>query len=378
MPRPRFYTSNAERQAAYRARERTKTQTLRARVQRYRPQGTSEWTTPPALFAQLHKEFHFTLDVAAQPANALCARFYTPEQDGLAQSWAGEVCWCNPPYAGTGVLARWVRKAVESAQAGATVVCLLPASTDTQWWHAWVIPYGEIRFVQGRLKFSGSKTNARFSSAIVIFRPPPRARGRVGACQPAGSDGHRRRPSASHPRVMALPADTGAGPLGPRLARTEWPQEGTEAPCRGRVAVGETPARGEAGAARTSNYRSPSLLFPKKPDGGEKDHPQDTSTNTGDAQLRFLPGASPAHGGNQPTSATHDAMTSALSISADGQTSGRRESACSNTNKDVLEHAGGISAAEQIFSQEVSIAPASNNGCGGVSHHPPVTWREDI
>jgi hypothetical protein len=76
--------------------------------------------------------------------------------------------WCNPPYREVG---RWVRKAAEAAQAGAMVVCLLPASTDTQWWHTWVIPLAEIRLLQGRLKFSGSKTNAPFPCAVVIFRP---------------------------------------------------------------------------------------------------------------------------------------------------------------------------------------------------------------
>jgi DNA N-6-adenine-methyltransferase (Dam) len=89
----------------------------------------------------------------------------------LHQSWAG-VCWCNPPY-GT-VIGRWVRKAYESSQAGATVVCLLPARCDTQWWHTYVLPYAEIRYLQGRLKFGGAKNSAPFPSAVVIFRPPSR------------------------------------------------------------------------------------------------------------------------------------------------------------------------------------------------------------
>ena len=158
---PRTGTTDAARQAVCRQRKR---QAAR-RATRHR---AGSWTTPLPLFRMLDQEFAFTLDVAAQPDNALCARFYTPEQDGLAQSWAGDVCWCNPPYREVG---RWVRKAAEAAQVGATVVCLLPASTDTQWWHTWVIPLAEIRFLQGRLKFSRSKTNAPFPCTVVIFRP---------------------------------------------------------------------------------------------------------------------------------------------------------------------------------------------------------------
>src|SRR5262245_24182991 len=137
---PRTGTTDAARQAACRQRKR------QAAWGATRPRAGS-WTTPPDLFHVLDREFHFTLDVAAQPDNALCTRFYTPEQDGLSQSWAGDVCWCNPPYREVGP---WIRKAAEEAQAGALVVCLVPASTDTQWWHTWVIPYAEIRWLQGR------------------------------------------------------------------------------------------------------------------------------------------------------------------------------------------------------------------------------------
>ena len=170
MPRQRIYASNAERQAPYRAREQRKSQTLRARVQRYRPPGSPEWTTPQDLFAQLHAEFHFTLDVAAQPENALCERFYTPQDDGLSQPWEG-VCWCNPPY-GRGRIDRWLQKASESAQAGATVVCLVRVSTSARWWQSYITPLSsaDVRFLPYRLKFGGSGVNAPFDSAVVIFR----------------------------------------------------------------------------------------------------------------------------------------------------------------------------------------------------------------
>jgi hypothetical protein len=98
---------------------------------------------------------------------AKCAHFFTPEQDGLRQAWGG-TCWLNPPYGGE--VGNWVRKAYESASRdSATVVCLLPARTDTRWWHEFC-SQAEVRFVKGRVKFGDAKTGAPFPSAIVIFR----------------------------------------------------------------------------------------------------------------------------------------------------------------------------------------------------------------
>lgn len=77
----------------------------------------------------------------------------------------------NPPY-GSGI-GKWLEKAaVEARRSGATVVCLIPARTDTSWWHDYIAPYAwEIRFLRGRLRFSDHKWNAPFPSAIVVFRP---------------------------------------------------------------------------------------------------------------------------------------------------------------------------------------------------------------
>lgn len=127
---------------------------------------TDLWETPQDFFDSLNAEFKFETDVCALPENAKCARFFTPEQNGLEQEWRG-VCWMNPPYGRD--IVNWVRKAYESAQRGATVVCLLPARTDTAWWHDYCMK-GEYRFVRGRLKFGGSKNSAPFPSAVVIFR----------------------------------------------------------------------------------------------------------------------------------------------------------------------------------------------------------------
>ena len=124
------------------------------------------WETPQDLFNELDKEFHFNLDVCALPENTKCAAYYTPEMDGLSQPWYGR-CWCNPPY-GRGVGA-WVQKAALSALAGAIVVMLLPARTDTRWFHRWIYRRAEIRFLSGRLKFGGAKNSAPFPSMVCIW-----------------------------------------------------------------------------------------------------------------------------------------------------------------------------------------------------------------
>lgn len=124
---------------------------------------TDLWATPQDLFDRLNEEFHFTTDVCALPENAKCKRYYTPEIDGLKQQWTG-VCWCNPPYGRK--LGEWVKKAAESA---CTVVMLIPARTDTKWFHDYVYGKAEVRFLRGRVKFGGSVHNAPFPSMIVVF-----------------------------------------------------------------------------------------------------------------------------------------------------------------------------------------------------------------
>lgn len=125
---------------------------------------TDMWETPKDFFDELDKEFHFTCDVCAIKENAKCAKYYTPEQDGLKQEWDG-ICWMNPPYGKT--IGKWVKKAAKSK---ATVVCLLPARTDTKWFHEYIYGKAEIRFVKGRIKFGNSKNIAPFPSMVVIFR----------------------------------------------------------------------------------------------------------------------------------------------------------------------------------------------------------------
>jgi phage N-6-adenine-methyltransferase len=130
---------------------------------------TDEWATPTDTFAALDAEFHFTVDVCANAENAKCPIFFSQADDGLAQDWRG-TCFANPPYGRA--IGLWVAKAYESALAGATVVMLIPARTDTRYWHAHVAKAAEVRFIPGRLRFGDSKNSAPFPSAVVVFRPP--------------------------------------------------------------------------------------------------------------------------------------------------------------------------------------------------------------
>jgi len=131
---------------------------------------TDMWATPRAFFEQLNHEFHFTLDPCALPENAKCAHYFTTEINGLKQDWKGTV-FMNPPYGRE--IGAWLKKAYESSLEGATVVCLVPARTDTRWWHAYCMK-GEIRFVKGRLKFNDGPNSAPFPSAVVVFGPKAR------------------------------------------------------------------------------------------------------------------------------------------------------------------------------------------------------------
>ena len=125
---------------------------------------TDMWSTPQDFFDILNAEFGFTCDVCATKENAKCEHYFTQEQDGLKQEWTG-VCWCNPPYGR--LIGKWVQKAAESK---CTVVMLLPARTDTRWFHDWIYERAEVRFLRGRLKFGGCQNAAPFPSMVVIFR----------------------------------------------------------------------------------------------------------------------------------------------------------------------------------------------------------------
>ena len=127
---------------------------------------SDEWETPQEFFDAQNAAFNFTLDVCATSENAKCKRFFTKADDGLLKSWAGERCWMNPPYGRS--IVHWMKKAYQESLNDALVVCLVPARTDTAWWHSYAIK-GTVTFIRGRLKFSGGKNSAPFPSALVVF-----------------------------------------------------------------------------------------------------------------------------------------------------------------------------------------------------------------
>ena len=130
---------------------------------------SDDWATPQDFFDELNREFNFTLDPCATSENAKCAKFYTIAENGLKQDWQGEVVFCNPPYGRE--IKLWVQKCYEESQKpSTTVVMLIPARTDTKYFHDFIYNKArDIRFVRGRLRFGDSKNSAPFPSMVVVF-----------------------------------------------------------------------------------------------------------------------------------------------------------------------------------------------------------------
>ena len=125
---------------------------------------TELWSTPQKFFNDMVALYGpFDIDVCADSSNAKCLRYFDKADDGLAQEWTGK-CWMNPPYGRD--IGKWMKKAHES---NAMVVCLVPARTDTKWWHDYAMN-GDITFIKGRLKFGNAVNSAPFPSAVVVFR----------------------------------------------------------------------------------------------------------------------------------------------------------------------------------------------------------------
>ena len=133
---------------------------------------TEEWETPQKFYDELNKEFNFTVDVAATKDNAKAPLYFTKEIDGLKQSWnVGGTVFCNPPYGRK--IAAWVKKAYDEAKKGIKIVLLIPARTDTKYFHDYIYGHAESRFIRGRLKFTNENGDpvdrAPFPSMVVIY-----------------------------------------------------------------------------------------------------------------------------------------------------------------------------------------------------------------
>ncbi len=129
---------------------------------------TVEWETPPNLFNPLNDEFGFTLDVAATIENAKCEKFWTIQDDGLKMPWNG-TCWLNPPYGRD--VPKWLERALTESYHGTIIVALVPARTNTKWFHDLCLKVAEVRFVCGRPKFGDSDHGLPLPLAVIIYRP---------------------------------------------------------------------------------------------------------------------------------------------------------------------------------------------------------------
>ena len=130
---------------------------------------SGEWATPQDFFEKLNWRFGpFDLDPCATPYNTKCANFYTEVEDGLTKDWGGHIVFVNPPY-GRGI-EQWIVKGYQESQKQDTrVVMLIPARTDTKYWHDYVMKAKEIHFIKGRLTFGDAKNAAPFPSAVIVF-----------------------------------------------------------------------------------------------------------------------------------------------------------------------------------------------------------------
>lgn len=135
------------------------------------------WTTPRPLFETLDSIFGFRLDPCCERKTAKCMTYFTRQDDGLVQDWASVGnAFVNPPYGKA--LPAWMNKCVREAAKRVTVVALIPARTETAYWHDIVFPFATcVCFVRGRVKFGDSKSpdggrvGAPFPSAIITFGP---------------------------------------------------------------------------------------------------------------------------------------------------------------------------------------------------------------
>jgi len=134
---------------------------------------SQEWATPWNLFRVLDRTLGpYTLDPCATAENAKCRLFYTEKENGLMQDWSREKVFMNPPYGRE--IGHWIGKAFTESQRGAVVSCLVPARTDTSWWHKYIMKAERVILLRGRVRFispEGNSSPAPFPSAVAHFVP---------------------------------------------------------------------------------------------------------------------------------------------------------------------------------------------------------------
>lgn len=132
------------------------------------------WSSPEWVFQFASSRWGpFSIDLCASVDNTKCAKFYSVEDDSLAQDWSNEIGWMNHPYSRqSGGAYEWLGKAKKAATNGsATIVCLTPARPDTRAWQEHVMDADEVIFIASRLKFGAATNPAPFPSALVAYLP---------------------------------------------------------------------------------------------------------------------------------------------------------------------------------------------------------------
>lgn len=133
-----------------------------------------DWETPQYLFDELNERFHFDLDAAADRKNAKTTLYYSKHVSALENEWNGNV-FCNPPYSRGGGMYQWVKKAYEEhlRDPYRVIVLLIPARTETKYFHEFIFGKAKVEFLKGRLKFEVDgvphRHNAPFPSVLVIY-----------------------------------------------------------------------------------------------------------------------------------------------------------------------------------------------------------------
>lgn len=133
-----------------------------------------DWETPQYLFDELNERFNFDLDAAADRENAKTNVFYSKQDNALENEWNGNV-FCNPPYSRGGWMYKWVKKAYEEhlRDPNRVIVLLIPARTETRYFHEFIFGKAKVEFLKGRLKFEVDGVphphNAPFPSALIIY-----------------------------------------------------------------------------------------------------------------------------------------------------------------------------------------------------------------
>lgn len=131
------------------------------------------WNTPRSLYDPLDALWKFEVDVACLAESALCQKYFTPDDNGLEQTWGENTCWCNPPYDN---IKGWAEKSYTSFKNGSTVVMLIPSRTDTKAFHSYIFGKATaVCFIKGRIKFDNPTENSKanntapFPSCIVVY-----------------------------------------------------------------------------------------------------------------------------------------------------------------------------------------------------------------